>query len=144
MTEIPITEANREDILTGKICPYCGRRTILADSKLLYNGISYGMVYLCKPCYAFVGCHKGTTKALGRLADMALRTAKKEAHAWFDPIWQRAMGDGLSKMDARHAAYKWLSETLCIDFAHTHIGMFNLQQCAEVVTLCKQKYKLLK
>ena len=32
------------------------------------------MIYICKPCDAYVGVHKGTDKALGRLANKELRS----------------------------------------------------------------------
>lgn len=54
------------EILTGKVCPYCGRPTEFVDSSVIY-GRSYGMIYLCRDCRAYVGVHKGTDQALGRL-----------------------------------------------------------------------------
>lgn len=49
-------------------CDYCGRRAEFVDSKIVY-GKSYGMMYLCRHCMAYVGVHKGTSRPLGRLAD---------------------------------------------------------------------------
>lgn len=74
-----------DEILTGKICPYCGKPTEYVDSSVIY-GRSYGMIYLCRDCKAYVGVHKGTDQALGRLANAELREAKKEAHFYFDQI----------------------------------------------------------
>lgn len=68
-----------DEIFTGKICPYCGKPTEFVDSSVIY-GRSYGMIYLCRDCRAYVGVHKGTNQALGRLANAELRDAKKEAH----------------------------------------------------------------
>lgn len=72
------------DILTGKICPYCGNPTEYVDSSVIY-GRSYGMIYLCRNCRAYAGVHKGTNQALGRLANAELREAKKEAAFLFRP-----------------------------------------------------------
>lgn len=69
-------------------CDYCGRQAEYVDSKAVY-GKSYGMMYLCRNCMAYVGVHKGTDKPLGRLANAELRYWKKAAHAEFDPLWQR-------------------------------------------------------
>ena len=69
----------RQQILAGKICPYCGKETELIDSAEVYQGVSYGWMYICRPCDAYVGCYKGTTKALGRLANAELRKYKHEA-----------------------------------------------------------------
>ena len=42
-------------ILSGKICPYCGKESELIDSTEIYNGKSYGKMYICRPCDAYVG-----------------------------------------------------------------------------------------
>jgi hypothetical protein len=57
-----------DEILSGKICPYCKAKTSFVDSSLIYNK-SYGMIYICFECDAYVGCHKGTDKAKGSLAN---------------------------------------------------------------------------
>lgn len=46
-------------------CDYCGQQAEYVDSKIIY-GRSYGMMYLCRTCMAYVGVHKGTDKPLGR------------------------------------------------------------------------------
>lgn len=96
MTPKQTYEISRE-ILAGKMCPYCGAETEFVDSKEVYGtGMSYGMVYLCRPCAAYVGVHRGTNKALGRLANVELRRLKMEAHKVFDPLWERKMRQGFS------------------------------------------------
>jgi hypothetical protein len=119
----------------GKLCPYCDTETVCVDSKTIY-GTSYGMIWLCEPCKAFVGTHRGTHRALGRVANAELRDWKKAAHAHFDPLWQRKMKQGYSKQIAREKAYKWLSRVMGIPKDYTHIGMFNTEQCKKVIALC--------
>lgn len=120
------------EIMQGKKCPYCGEPSIYTDSAVIY-GKSYGMIYLCKPCDAYVGVHKPQpTVALGRLANAELRAAKKLAHYYFDKLWK----DGFMK---RQSAYKWLSNELGIDPEHTHIGMFDVEQCNKTAELSKLK-----
>jgi hypothetical protein len=121
----------KELFYSGKTCPYCSKPTLFTDSAVIYHGRSYGMIYLCKPCDAYVGVHKGTDKALGRLANADLRHWKKEAHKYFDLIWQK----GLMK---RTNAYSWLSKQLSIDPEYTHIGMFDVYQCKATVEASKQ------
>ncbi len=141
MKEIRITPENAHAIATGKICPYCGKKTRLENSSSVYNGRSYGLIYICKPCDAFVGIHKdGSNRALGRLANADLRHFKKEAHAWFDPIWQAKVKLGQNKFQARTGAYTWLSTAMGIDRNDTHIGMFDIDQCKLVIDLCKKYY----
>ncbi len=129
-----ILTAHQSDILDGKICPYCGSDSKLVDSKEIY-GTSYGMIYSCKPCKAYVGVHKGTTKSLGRLADWDLRYWKKRAHLYFDKIWQ-------SDLMKRKDAYLWLSQQLELPKQYTHIGFFGIDTCKKVVELSKNKLKI--
>lgn len=126
-------------ILHGKICPYCGKEPRLVNSTIIY-GKDYGLIYHCPPCDAYVGVHKGSTRALGRLANAELRQWKKEAHAWFDPIWKAKLNRGISKYNARTSTYRWLAEQMQLDIEFTHIGMFDLEQCKQVVDLCKKYY----
>lgn len=138
-------------ILFGKICPYCGRKPKYVDSELIY-GKSYGMIYLCRGCDAYVGVHKGSDKPLGRLADKDLREAKKKAHYYFDALWKAKTNIGIledprrSKRKVewqracRSQAYKWLSEVMQIKPEFTHIGMFDVEQCEKVVQLCLPYY----
>lgn len=114
-------------VISGKICPYCSRSTVFTDSAVVY-GRSYGMIYWCKPCGAYVGVHKGTSNALGRLANKELREFKKQAHAAFDPIWQE-------KFMTRMVAYNWLSRRLNIPSEFTHIGMFSEDTCKKVIEI---------
>lgn len=58
-------------------CDYCGRETEYVDSKVIY-GKSYGKIYLCRNCMAYVGVHKGTDKPLGRLANAELLRKKRK------------------------------------------------------------------
>lgn len=111
-------------------CDYCGRQTKYVDSKLVY-GRSYGKIYYCGDCNAWVGVHKGTDKPLGRLADAQLRYWKKQAHAAFDPLWQYGKFKGY-----RNAAYAWLAGQMNLPVEKTHIGMFDVGQCKRAIQIC--------
>lgn len=117
-------------ILAGKICPYCGKPTEFVDSSVVY-GQSYGMIYLCSPCGAYVGVHKGSDRSLGRVAQKTLRNMKHQAHEYFDKIWQL----GYMK---RAQAYQWLSNVLNIPPDYTHIGMFSEITCLRTINFSKQ------
>lgn len=123
------------------ICPYCGSKALLRDSAMIYRGYSYGWVWLCPKwpgCDSYVGCHKGTNKPLGRMANKELRDAKSEAHKAFDVIWRRvASGSGNEKF-ARVRAYAWLAEQLQILRKECHIGMMDVDTCRRVVDICNQ------
>ena len=110
-------------------CDYCGRRTEYVDSKIVY-GKSYGMIYLCRTCMAYVGGHKGSDRPLGRLANAELRYWKKAAHAVFDPLWKY----GWFRRH-RNAAYGWLAQKMGLPVAETHIGMFDVTQCRKAIQI---------
>lgn len=111
-------------------CPYCNATAVLIDSIEIYRTQSFGMVWACLPCDAWVGCHKRSkNKPKGRLANRALRDAKIRAHAAFDPIWK-------SGMMKRGSAYGWLADQLGVDGKDCHIGMFDEDQCQRVVMVC--------
>ncbi|MCF8017802.1 MAG: DUF3268 family zinc-finger domain-containing protein [Vallitaleaceae bacterium] len=112
-------------------CPYCGSQAEYADSKVVY-GRSYGMIYLCRQCDAYVGVHKGTDKPLGRLADKELRYWKMAAHEAFDPIWK-------SRRMRRNDAYTWLAERMGLKPEETHIGMFDVPECKKVIKICNDE-----
>jgi DNA-directed RNA polymerase subunit RPC12/RpoP len=129
-------------LYAGLVCPYCGNKTEYIDSSYIYNGKSYGMIYICKPCDAYVGVHKGTDKALGILANKELREAKKEAHFYFDQIAKTGLINKIWKeyipnLGNRNKAYLWLSKQMEIDREYCHIGMFNVGQCKQVVEICR-------
>lgn len=113
-------------------CPYCGMRAEYVDSSEIY-GKSYGMIYLCRPCDAYVGVHKGTSRPLGRLANAELRHWKIAAHAAFDPLWQSG------EYEKRNDAYAWLAEQMGLPRSKTHIGMFDIEQCKQVIQICNER-----
>lgn len=100
-------------------CPYCGRRAAMAHTQ-------WGYRYECRPCDARVGCHPGTNKPLGTLANAPLRRARMAAHAAFDPLWK---SHGVN----RHEAYSELASRLGIHTRECHIGHFDETRCADVV-----------
>lgn len=108
-------------------CPYCNKPVeFLSDSSEIYHGKNYGPVYICRPCQAWVGCHKGTDKPLGRLADKELRNLKIALHDEFDSIWK-------SGMMKRKDAYQWLAGELGITVDDCHIGMFDNEMCRKAL-----------
>lgn len=124
-------------------CDYCGRPAIFcATSSHIYNGRDYGAVWDCRPCDAFVGCHPdGSPK--GTLAKKERRTARRQAHEVFDPLfddWRLAYPDARRQTVKivkvmRTRAYEWLAHHMGLPFEQTHIAMFDEAQCARVVEL---------
>lgn len=125
-------------------CPYCGKPPVFfKSSESFYHGKDYGPLWACKPCGAWVGCHPKTNKPLGRLADAALRRAKMEAHAAFDPVWRarlerkRVKDARYSKGMARGGRYKALANLLGIPQKDCHIGMFDIDLCQRTVEVIR-------
>lgn len=112
------------------ICPYCGKPADFVDTAEIYHGKSYGMAYLCRPCNAYVGVHKGTDKPKGSLANAELRNWRKAAHRAFDPLWKY----GIFKHQ-RNNAYAWLSKKMGIPIEETHIAMFDIAKCRDAINL---------
>lgn len=125
------------------VCPYCGRPVeFRPTSDSVYRGRDYGPIYVCAAypkCDAYVGCHKGTERALGRLADKELRRAKVAAHEVFDGLWRAKMNRAkhLRQHEARGRAYKWLAEQMQMHVDDCHIGMMTLEQCRRVREICQ-------
>lgn len=116
-------------------CPYCGNEVEFTTNDKIY-GRKYGngMVYLCQPCDAYVGCHADGTP-LGTPAKKELRDKRHRAHEAFDPLWKNAKDKGKK----RQSVYGALSEFMNIPRSDTHIGMFNLEQCEKVFEFVKTR-----
>jgi hypothetical protein len=134
-----------EPIKSNPTCPYCSTQAALVTGQHVYphRPDLFGLKFwACTPCDAYVGCHKegawmkingmkvvsDGTLPLGRLANAELRQAKQAAHAAFDPLWK---AQGMTRRDA----YSWLARQLGIRFDDCHIGMFDVDQCNNVVSL---------
>lgn len=128
------------------ICPYCTAPARRVTGKTVYRRkpeLADKIIWLCAPCDAWVGCHPGSDRPLGRLANAELRRAKMAAHAAFDPIWRRHMArDGVAKKVARNRAYAWLAHAIGIDRERCHIGMMDIATCNRVVEVCRARNEL--
>jgi hypothetical protein len=113
------------------LCPYCDSPAVLVDSKEIYGGKSYGLVWLCRPCRAWCGVHKGSHRPLGTLANGTVRELRKKAHATFDPIWK-------SRLLTRKQAYQRLAEAMGIEYMLCHIGMMQKDECHRAIAAAKE------
>ena len=118
-------------------CPYCGYEAKLVDSKEIY-GKSYGKAWVCSfypGCDSYVGCHPGTEKPLGTMADKKLRKLRNECHLLFDSIWKSGKKD-------RSSAYAMLRHTLKISEENCHIAMFDVATCKSLIRIFDADEKL--
>lgn len=124
-----------------EICRYCGGVIRLVPAENIYGeaaakrlGLVGESIYQCQNCNARVGCHKGTTRPLGNVANETLRLKRMETHQVFDDYWRRR---GMT----RTAAYRWLAKHLHLSVEQTHIGSFEMDQCQQVINLCQKEEK---
>ncbi len=113
-------------------CPYCGKRADLVPGSSIYphrQDLVDKKFYLCSDCSSWVGCHPGTIKPLGTLADAETRSARSRAHSCFDPLWKQG------KM-SRKEAYAWLANELQIANHDCHISWFEADTCNKVINIC--------
>ena len=121
---------------TPDICRYCGGVIRLVPAEKIYGekaakrlGLFGEQIYQCQNCNARVGCHKGTNRPLGNVANEALRLKRIETHQVFDGYWK-------SQHMTRTNAYKWLSQQMRLPAKQSHIGGFEMDQCQKVIELC--------
>jgi len=117
-------------------CPYCNGVAQCQDNIKIYKTRSYGFAYICEnypQCNAYVGVHKGTTKALGRLANPELRSWKIAAHNELDSLWK-----GPEKKMNRKKAYALASKLMGV--SEFHIGESDVIECKKII-IELQKWK---
>lgn len=114
------------------ICPECGCQAQRVAGKSLYpeqRHLRKMQFYQCAPCDTRVGFNPRTGRPHGTLAGAQLRRARQRAHRAFDPMWQ-------SGQVTRTEAYLWLAQQMGLSINECHIGMFDEDQCDQVVILC--------
>ena len=116
------------------ICRYCGGVIRLVPAETVYGSSANRLekrnekIYQCQNCNARVGCHRGTNRPFGNVANEVLRLKRIETHQAFDSFWkQRHM--------SRTAAYKWLAEKMDLPMETAHIGGFEMDQCQKAIDL---------
>lgn len=83
--------------------------------------------YICDNCGAYVGCHPGTTTALGSPAGPETRSARQQCHRLFDRHWKSG---GMSRSEA----YARISKALGFS---VHFSQLTQEQCEQAITELK-------
>lgn len=113
------------------ICDNCCSTSVVLTTTLAIYGRKLGtwpVIYYCEDCKAIVGCHAGTHKPLGKMADRETRKLRIKAHSAFDKLWK-------SQLMSRSKAYDWLSLQLGINAEDCHISNMSKDQLKDVQTL---------
>jgi hypothetical protein len=118
-------------------CPYCGREPVLhRDSTPIYKQ-DHGPVWACPgwpQCDSIIGCHPGTTRPLGTMANTMLRKARKRAHKFFDKLFDPGPL-------TRQQAYIELATYMDLDIDDCHMGQFDLGQCELAAAFARAKLR---
>jgi hypothetical protein len=126
-------------------CQYCGSTAVLVDSIMIYKTRSFGHAWVCSrypSCDSYVGCHPGTHKPLGILANQELRTLKREVHLRFDRLWKlKMMREKCRQRVARQTGYLWLACKMGLSEAECHIGKFNEEKCRQALKILAELKK---
>jgi hypothetical protein len=127
------------------LCPYCRRRSELMDSAAVYGeGRSYGPMWVCARCEAWVGCHKNSSDyaPLGRLANGPLRKLKMRVHDLLDPWWRdQTVGTTFFR---RKAMYALLAEEMRIPKRECHVADFDDAKCEHAIFILEStRWRLL-
>jgi len=134
----PLPHVSRQALLRVKSplpapteCPYCPGAVELVNNREIYRREfgDWPYAYLCRSCGAYVGLHPNTDIPLGRLADRALREARKTEKSHFERLWRNAA--------SRTAAYQWLAEQLGVPVAQCHWAWFDIDRCRRAGEICR-------
>ena len=119
-------------------CPYCGSPVVFRSADGIYReNKEHTMLYVCTrypECDAYVRVHKGTKTPVGSLADHNLRSLRREAHRYFNRLYESGLMD---KQDA----YQWLADIISAPMSEAHIGHLGEYYCRQVI---EESKKLLK
>ena len=102
-----VNDTVKEQIMTGHLCPYCKVKTEFNQDR-----------WVCPRCLAYVECHRGTTAAMGFVANESLRKRRHAFHEKLDRMW---MG---GKFNRGELYYK-LRTKLGLTKAECHVAKFD-------------------
>lgn len=116
-------------------CPYCGSPVVFRSADGIYReNKEHTMLYVCSrypECDAYVRVHKGTKTPVGSLADHNLRALRREAHRYFNRLYESGLMD---KQDA----YQWLADIISAPMSEAHIGHLGEYYCRQVIQESKK------
>ena len=117
-------------------CQYCRSPVIIRSADGIYRkNENDTQLYVCSKypvCDAYVRIQANTKNVpVGTLANGELRALRREAHRYFDRIYQSGL---MSKQEA----YAWLAEIVSAPMKHAHIGQLREYYCKLVIEESKQ------
>ena len=131
-------EGNEKEVM---ICPYCNKEAEWVENKEVYGnnlGKSF-MIWLCRKCDAYVGCHTNSKKPLGTMADYETRLWRRRTHVVFDPLWTNTFKKNSMKKLNREAVYNRISNHFGFS---VHIGESDKEMCKKIIAWCESQSKI--
>jgi hypothetical protein len=119
----------------GELCPYCNSPTLEVTGDEIYGpGRGYGHIKMFKcsgscDAYSTSKWEHGLRVSTGSLANKELRELRKKCHQLFDVQWKGKTNEKL----ARRKCYAWLQEFTKLPEELAHFGMFNVEQCRQII-----------
>jgi len=78
------------------MCPYCGSPSRLAEGRVIGRRDPIWLCGAYPACDSYVGCHPGSTRPLGSLANPQLREMRVTVHRRIDSLWRKS-GDQIKR-----------------------------------------------
>lgn len=134
--EGPTVVGLSQDYLDGRdvCCTICNRPAQKVHGDEVYPrrpDLHELIFWVCDPCDARVGTHKGSEAPLGVFANKVARAARQEAHKYFDLVWQDTSPIAIM---SKSEAYNWLTQIFDSEhMQHFGIAYLNPDQCQHLM-----------
>ncbi len=112
-------------MLSIPVCPDHKQEMHLTDTR-------HGPLWFCPTKGCDMRCWEGYTSTP---ANAVTRQKRQQCHAAFDPLWRTK-----SRFKNRRRAYAWLMEAMKLPKNKAHIGMFDADQCDELLKILEASH----
>lgn len=120
-------------------CPFCDSPAEWVSHSEIYGRIynqAAHMIWLCRQCDAYVGCHNNTKQPLGQMANAHMRKARKLTKELFIKVCLN--GQWKCDKHLKESAYCWLARELDITRHECHFGDFTVERCREAYRILQK------
>lgn len=120
-------------------CPFCDQPAEWVSHAEIYGKVfnkDAHMIWLCRPCDAYVGTHQNSKRPLGQMANAHMRRARKLTKELF--INKCLMGNWKCNKTLKSAAYAMLADRMGITVDECHFGDFTVEQCRDAYRILQK------
>lgn len=122
-----IDKETLDEIMHGKICPYCMKRSELVQNE-------WGLKYVCTQCQASLTVPDGSSVAYGRLANATLKQLQQEAQEAMVAMWTQG---NMSK----RKVYQSLIDKFNIPREYSNVKCFSEKTCRSIIMWAWEFFK---